>query len=348
VWIALVAWRHPGPTETGWGVALLLLAPLVLVPAGLALVDRSPSLALRVSVRARGGPAAASLLRLADYLQLPSALLLVVAYALRPGPAATFFALPWCLVTMVLAIAGILRLVQGRARPVEEACIDCGLVFLVIGGLGMVWDRYGARPLGFEPVIILLTAIHFHYAGFVLPLVTGLAARRLPGPAAQATCAAVVVGIPLVAMGINATQLGFGPALECFAATWLSLAAIGTAGLHLRLAATASSPLAGAGWGGGVAQVILQRGLWAICGAALAFSMVLAAMYGWRFYLPLSWLDIPWMRAVHGTANAFLFSAAAIVAWGVAQSRARVARPERARSIGAAGAENSNAKVPAS
>ncbi|MBI1901222.1 MAG: YndJ family transporter [Planctomycetia bacterium] len=340
VWLAVVAWRHPALHAVGWDVALLLLAPLVLVPAGLALVDRS-----------RGGPAAASLLFLADYLQLPAALLLVVAFALPVGPAATFLALPWCLVTIVLSIAGLVRLVQRRFRPIEEACIDCGLVFLVIGGVGAVWDRYGARPLAFEPVIILLTAIHFHYAGFVLPLATGLAANRLPGPAARAVCVGVVAGIPLVAVGINATQLGFGPALECFAATWLSVAALGTAGLHVQLAASGDRPRAPATphpspppHGG---REWLMRALWAVCGAALAFSMVLAALYGWRFYLPLSWLEIPWMRAVHGTANALLFSAVAIVAAGIAQSGARVARPERAWSIGAAGAGSPSVKVPA-
>jgi len=32
----------------------------------------------------------------------------------------------------------------------------------------------GLRPLEFQEIIVLLTAVHFHYAGFLLPIVTGL------------------------------------------------------------------------------------------------------------------------------------------------------------------------------
>jgi outer membrane biosynthesis protein TonB len=44
------------------------------------------------------------------------------------------------------------------------------------------------RPLDFDPVIVLLTAVHFHYAGFLLPLCTALAAREVGGRGAAAAC----------------------------------------------------------------------------------------------------------------------------------------------------------------
>jgi hypothetical protein len=43
--------------------------------------------------------------------------------------------------------------------------------------------------------------------------------------------------------------------------------------------------------------------------------MALAALYGSRAFLPVSWLDIPWMRALHGTANAFGFALAGLLGW---------------------------------
>lgn len=42
-------------------------------------------------------------------------------------------------------------------------------------------EDQGYRPLDFAAVIVVLTAVHFHYAGFLLPIFTGLAVRRLPG-----------------------------------------------------------------------------------------------------------------------------------------------------------------------
>jgi hypothetical protein len=158
------------------------------------------------------------------------------------------------------------------------------------------------RPLNFEAAIVLLTAIHFHYAGFLLPLFTGFAARALGGVAAWLATLAVIIGVPLVAAGITATQLGFGSWLECLAASWTALAGLLTGWLHLRLAA---QPI----WHGVV------RGLWVVTALSLAGSMLLAALYGWRFYLSVAWLDIPWMRALHGTANVFGFALAGTLAW---------------------------------
>ena len=70
--------------------------------------------------------------------------------------------------------------------------------------------RAGLRPLGFPDLIVLLTAVHFHYAGFALPVLTGLVARVLGGPAAGAACLGVIAGVPLVAIGITDAQLAPG------------------------------------------------------------------------------------------------------------------------------------------
>jgi hypothetical protein len=186
--------------------------------------------------------------------------------------------------------------------------VSAARIFLVVGGVATVLDRAGLRPLGFEPVIILLTSIHFHYAGFVLPLLTGLAAREQPGPMATLTGIAVVTGIPLLAAGITANQVGWGPSLECAAAWLMAAGGMLAAWLHLRLARRSS-------WSRRV------RVLWLIAALSLAFGMVLAALYGSRSFLPLVWLDIPWMRAVHGTINALGFAATGLTAWTLAKRR---------------------------
>jgi len=55
--------------------------------------------------------------------------------------------------------------------------------------------------------------------------------------------------------------------------------------------------------------------LWSLAGFSLAFGMILAGLYGLRFNLSLAWLDIPWMRASHGSANALGFRLAGVMAW---------------------------------
>ncbi len=289
-WVAALAWLRPGPLADDWGVALLLFAPLVLLPLGLRLA----------------GPLSWPG-KVADVGQLPAALLLVVAFLRPVGTEAALWVLPWLAVTALVCLEGLRRVWRRGPGPLPELCLDAGLIFLVVGGLWTAAARAGLRPLGFEDRIVLLTANHFHLAGFVLPILAGLAARRLPGWFGRVSAVGVLAGVPLVAAGITATQLRFASWLECLAALVLAVSGLGVAGLHLALA-------------GREGETRLVRGLWGLAGAALAFGMVLAGCYGLRFYLPLEWLSIPWMRALHGTVNVLGFALPGAVAWLLAKS----------------------------
>lgn len=169
-------------------------------------------------------------------------------------------------------------------------------------------SRFGVRPLAFSPDIVFLTAIHFHYAGFILPMLTGLAARAISGVMARLATIGVIAGVPLVAIGITATQLGFGLRLESLAATLTALAGLLTAGLQLRLSTRSGPPLP-------------ARVLWASSACALAVGMTLAALYGLRAYWHFPWLSIPWMQAVHGSVNALGFSLMGTVSWHLARRK---------------------------
>lgn len=291
IWLVILVWLHPLPFQTEWATMLLLLPPLVLAPVG-----------LRLAILSDRNISAFGLLLLSSQLQFPSALLLAIAFLPPPGLLAAALSLPWFITTALIALSGLVRIRQRGLKSWENLCIDAGLVYLVIGSGWTVLSRWGMRPLDFEPVIVLLTAIHFHYAGFLLPIFTGLAAQKLKGALSRFAVFGVIAGVPLVAAGITATQLGFGTWLESFAALVLAGAGFITAWLHLRLAVQKR-------WSFAV------RALWSFAALSLAFSMVLAVLYGLRFYFPLAWLDIPWMRALHGTANALGFGLAGALAW---------------------------------
>jgi hypothetical protein len=283
-WILAVAILWPG-----WAAALFLLAPLVLVPLGLALAATSDR--RRVSPR---------LWQAGVALQLPAALALAFAFALPPGPGAAALTLPWLAFTLLTALLGLLHLHSRGARSVAEACIDAGLVYLAVGGTWALLSRWGARPLDFSDIIVLATAVHFHYAGFVLPLLTGLAGRVLPGRMFRLAAAGVVIGVPLVALGITLSALGIALP-EWLAAWFMAAASILTAGLQLRVAARSGAPV--------------QRLLLTVSGLSLLGAMTLAGLYALGSYWGLPWLDIPTMLPTHGAVNALGFALPGLLAW---------------------------------
>ena len=295
VWVGYLAATLPQLHHESWAHALLVFAALVLVPLALDLVEER-----------NDPPRAARAFRWAQRLQLPAGVLLAAACWFPPSPGAAGLALPWLAVVMLLALTGCWRVMRhGAERPLGRLVTDAALIFLFVGGLWIVADRAGLAPLGFDAAIVALTAVHFHYAGFALPLVTGVIARRQPDSRFIARVSVgVVLGVPAVAAGITATQLGAGEAFEAAAGLALALAGACVGGLHLRLALTEQA-LPG-----------FARGLLGIAGTALIAAMVLAATYALRGSLSgAAWLGLPQMRAWHGTINAVGFALCAVLGW---------------------------------
>jgi hypothetical protein len=290
IWWGVFLGFLPSPWETQWARLLLLLAPLVLVPLG-----------FRLWLKVTAIDAESRLIWFIKRLQLPTAVLLVASQFMEQSVMAAALASSWLVTTGLIAIAGARDAWKHRPAQIGRLCIDAGLVYLVVGGAWSVIDRTPWRPLDFEPVIVMLTSIHFHFAGFVLPVVSGLTAQRIGGRTAAAACIGVVAGMPLVAIGITGTKIGFPPMLESFAAWWMSIAGWLTSLALLRAARGEN--------------IILVRVMWMVAVICLAASMALAALYGMREVLPVAWLNIPLMRATHGTANALGFGLLAILGW---------------------------------
>ncbi|MGH7944852.1 MAG: YndJ family transporter [Opitutaceae bacterium] len=296
--------RVPGLSDGAWAHALLLFAALVLVP-----------LALELFRDAEEAPAPARWFNWVERLQLPAGLALLVACWIPPGRLAAAAALPWVGLTAAMAIIGLWRVQQGGLRrDLDGLCRDAALIFAVIGGAWTLADRLGYRPLGFDPAIVALTAVHFHFAGLLLPLFAGLVQRELFfWRLASRAAVGVVLGVPAVAVGITMTQLGAGPSVEAAAGCGLALAGMVVGILHVRIATDGRQP-------------ITTRLLLAIAGVSLFIGMVLAALYAMRaFVAPFPWLGIPQMRMLHGTVNALGFGGCGVLAWRrMARGRDRI------------------------
>lgn len=272
--------------------ALFVLSPLVLIPLMLsAILDEND---------------AAPMTRALCIAQLPCAMLLSVAMSMRPGAFALLASLPWAGWTALAAFEGVRRaLVMVRRSGLRglydtELAIAAGLAFPIVGSGWMLCDRLALEPLGFSPLIVLLTAAHFHHAGWTLPLTAGLLGRAFAANAGsirtwRVTAIMIVIAVPLVALGIT-----FSPLLELFAA-WLTAGSgiVVAIGLLLR-----SNTLS-----------IIPAMLSALAGAALLAGMSFAASYAVGEYAGTPWPDITAMIRMHGAINALGFGLLGAWAW---------------------------------
>ncbi|MCI0359078.1 MAG: YndJ family protein, partial [Planctomycetaceae bacterium] len=201
-------------------------------------------------------------------------------------------------------------------------CLDgnsgfiAAMLFLSVGGGWAVISRAGLRPKDFSDAIVLLTAVHFHYAGFVLPVVAGLSASDMERRRAEQTpspqpspnrrgrlvdrvmLAAIIAGVPLVGVGIS-----LSPDLEVAAAILLTLGCMLLAVRQLQ-AAIAS-------------QNSTRLTLLGISSLALVSAMGLAAVYAVGEFTGRQWLSIPTMIRTHGVFNAIGFATCGLAGWAV-------------------------------
>lgn len=275
-------------------VRLFLLAPLLLVPLGLSLAV-TPT---------RTGEHA-MVYRLAVALQPPAAALVVLALGLPRGGLAGALAIPWLAATILIALFGAWRLTERGVRPLPEAAIDAGLFYVPVGGAWLLAHRLDLAVVGFEGPIVLFTAVHFHYAGFVVPVAVGVGGRVLDGRRRRlytVLATVAMAGPAIIAVGIAAS-----PAIEVVGVVGYTIAVVGVvATIAVGMQRQRSGSVAGL----------------AIAVVAVAGSMTFAFAYG-----VTASVDAPFgltnarMVALHGSSNA-VFAVAIL-------GSLRVADPER-------------------
>jgi YndJ-like protein len=230
----------------------------------------------------------------------------IVALALPRKPTVALLVVPWLSFTALLALLAISRLVarmlrDPRATPAWLVGLAAAAGFLAVGATWLVIDRAGLQPFGFARTIVLLTAVHFHVAGFVLTLAGSLAARRRPGPATTVPLFALILGTPLTALGF------FGLPLV----SWVGALTVAAAGIGIGLAtlrAARAEP-------GRAARAALGVG-----GATLFVTMPLAAAFATGTTFGIPFLDIPAMAAVHGGLNVVGFAIPTMFGWHRSES----------------------------
>lgn len=278
LWLLLTAGKIPfSPYANEQVHTLLLAAPLFLIPSFLF----------------RKGYTKGSLLRV-----LIAAALFSMAFQIPKGALGVLLVIPW----LVIALYEVWK----SWRHDLELSLDsitalAANVFWLVAAAWAIPDRLGYSPLDYDPVIILLTVVHFHYAGYILLQLFLLGKPYWANAYAKGVGVLLLVGMPLVAVGISSTQVGLPVLIESLTVTVMALAGIGVGLGYLYLA-----------W---KQKNVITLLLWTISGLCLLVGMSLAMLYGWRFHHDYQWLSIPWMYAVHGTFNSMGFALFGVVGW---------------------------------
>lgn len=269
---------------------LFVLAPLAVVPLALRQLPTTGAVweaALRRFQPACAAPAAASFL-------------------IDPGVPAAALTIPWSLWSALLAVEGLARVRAPRPLNASTVAFIVARLYLPVGGGWLLLSRLGAEPLGFAEPLVLLTAVHFHYAAFAALVLAALAGRGLGAahPFLQRlhglAVAAMIAAPALIAAGIT-----LSPALE-WAGVLVQAVGIGSLAL-----VTLGGVLRGA-------FPPLARGLLAVSTASAVVAATLALAYGWGELVGGPVVSIPWMARVHGTANALGFVLGGLLGWSLA------------------------------
>ena len=288
VWLLLLPTITADSPERELIHKVVLFGMLVVVPLGVSLVELY-------------GRQTAAIYRVVVFAQPVAALLAVASFFFETGPLAAFLSSAWFVFSVLVALLGLARLKSRGLYPVAELSIDAGLLYLSVAGVWLVIYRLGIQPFDYGETIILLTVVHFHFAGFAAPIIAGmngrvLAQRKHPQKMFAASVFGIIAAMPLVAAGIT-----FSP--------WLGL--IGTLLLAVGLVLLAVLTL---GW---VTRAFpLGKRLLLLVGALSSCSaMVLACLYAYSLATKTLILNIPTMAMTHGLLNAFGFVTCNLMVW---------------------------------
>lgn len=281
VWLMVVFnWLPYSIFELTHVQALLVAAPLWLIPFSLSISNYSaPTI----------------------WLAVCCAVLFSVAYHLSQGLTAGILVLPWLAFSMFVAFKKWKKLQLFKHPAIWHAAELAAYLYLPVGIFWAFIDRLGIQVLGYDPTIILLTAVHFHYAGFILSQVTSWLIKNFPFKRSRLLGLGIIAGIPLVALGISSSHFLWPDWIEILSVSIFTVAASIVGILHV--------------WVGLKSPRGIPKVLFVLGGLALLTGMTLAFCYGWRSVFRIEALTIPWMYAVHGTCNAMGFSLPILLGW---------------------------------
>ncbi|MCB0107388.1 MAG: YndJ family transporter [Caldilineaceae bacterium] len=304
LWLGLLARWFQRPLDLSATVfLLLLLAILVNTPLALSLLQGrtlsfvghrwvsglQPVAAVAVAATAFVGPAGFSI----GPLLLPWSALLTV---------------PWLLFATLLALSALWQL-PSRRQMDAPACLQLlALLFLPIGAAWLVAFQLGLQPLRFSGIIVLLTAVHFHFTGFAATMWASRIGAYLPQSNRTYPWFAggFVLATPLIAVGIT-----LSPLVEVVGVALLATCLVGLALLSYRHVLP-------------MLRNMLAKILLSLAPTAMGVAIALAVIYAIGEFRQQPLLTIPQMVQWHGWLNGVGFTFWGLLGWRLAEYQPQV------------------------
>lgn len=302
LWCGLLAAALANFAYLTWLDLLFLFAPLVVVPLGLHLISQASA--------AFPAPPPE---RWARMLSGPAALAATASFFFERGVVAGALATVWLVFCMLLALSGLWRIVIREFAQPGRIYFAVASLYICVGGSWLVASRLGLNPVGFQEPIVLLTAVHFHYAGFAAPLLARSTVRglRVKNVLGAILLRAVTVGV-LAGPGTLACGFLLGPRVKLLAAF---IVAASEVGLGVAFCFALPSILSGS------ARLMLL-----LAASSVLFSMILVAIWAIGEYPLQPFVHLQQMERLHGSANAFGFVLCGMLGWILAAQRESVDR----------------------
>ncbi len=281
--------------SVGYIERLLLFAFFVTVPLAL-LITKS---------RSRYGKTS-QLYRTIRRLHIPLAVLGALSFVYPAGPIAGLLSLGWLLFTCIVGWYGLLRFLERGFYFLEEFCIDAGLMYMMLGGFWFTAQRFGLNIMHFGSLIILLTAIHFHFSSLSVPICSGLVGRMVEkGRLYRFMAIGNTISPLLIAVGITYSRTMEWLAVLFFACCIMIY-------VYYTFALTRS-----------IHASRYAKALLLLSSLSLLFTIGFAIAYGVGRGFGMEVVSIPTMVLVHGTGNAFGFVFLGFLAWAYIHPEAR-------------------------
>ena len=262
-------------TVNPWYFLMLTIAQLLFVPLTLQLI-------LKLKIRMY-------------YFVLPAVFSVIVLQITEKTSFDFILAFIYLLFTFAVAICGFIRFAKRGFTHIEEFSIDTGLMYLFLGGIWFFIYEIGFDT-GFSPMLTWLTAIHFHYSSFLLPIFIGFAGR-LYKPKSYPFFATIILVSPLiVAAGIT-----FSPWLELVSVLLYIIGIYGFIVLAFRI------PFKG----------LVQKTLILISFSALGITIIFSLLYALGNAFGVFHVSIEFMLKFHGFFNCLLFGLVGIIGWSI-------------------------------
>jgi hypothetical protein len=232
-------------------------------------------------------------------VSVASGIVAATSFALRPGPLAAALVVPWLATALVLVAIQVRGLLGWSAATAARVIAS---TYMVVGAGWLLLSRFGARPLGFGDEIVELTALHFHYAGFVAPVLTlqliswmeqrGSAPLRV----VRSAVAAILIGMPVTSLGFVVAPI-YGSVGASLLAAGLTAASVVTL---IAVVPHVARPVA----------VALG-----ISATSVVIAMLLAIVYSLGQWADLRAPSIETMAWTHGLLNSLGFALCGVGGW---------------------------------